>query len=228
MHVNPRPWSASPRGVGVFVALFVALAVVLVVVLTRGLSDDPSVRPAPATGETSAGSPTDPPAATVSPDSRPSSGPTDVPEPGSLEPVEVEEVVLARPVGLDETADFGTGLTLRVDDIAAVDGVARGPGQVSGPALRLVMEARNASGGSVSLERMVVDLTYGSDDTPAMPLREPGAKPFEGELPGKGSARAVYVFAVPEKARGRITVSASYTGSAPTVVFEGAAGRAVQ
>lgn len=199
------------------------IAVVAVVLVTRGLADDPPTRPSGA-DETSDGPPTaGSPTATGTPDSKPSSGPTGTPEPGSLEPVEVEEPETAPPVGLDETGDFGTGVTLLVDEIEAVDGVARGPGQVSGPALRLVMEASNASKGSVSLEGMVVALAYGADDTPAMRLSEPGERPFEGELPAKAEARAVYVFAIPQEARGRISVSASYTGSAPTVVFEGAA-----
>lgn len=200
------------------VAVLAAVALVLVLMTVRGMSDDdPPDAPTPAA---------DPSTPSGSPDPKPSSGPTEIPEPGSLETVEVEDVSFAPPIGFDETGDFGTGLTIRVNAIEAVDGVARGPGQVSGPALRLEMEARNGSGDPVSLEGMVVAMEYGADGTPATPLREPGGEPFEGELSPQDEAVAAYVFAVPEKARGRITVSASYTGSAPTVVFEGAAERA--
>jgi hypothetical protein len=226
MGLNPKVWSGSPRGVVLGVAMFVAVAAVLVVTVVSGTSDDPPDQPSVATSETSAGSPApESSAATVPPDSKPSSGSTEVPEPGSLETVKVEEVSYAPPVGLDETADFGTGLTLRLTEIEAVEGVARGPGQVSGPALRLVVKARNASKAPVSLEGMVVALAYGAAGTPATSLSEPGGKPFEGELPARGEAVAVYVFAVAEESRDRVTVSASYTGSAPTVVFEGAADR---
>lgn len=213
------------------VLLLCAAVVVLAMTEGGGTSDDPPDPPSVATGETPAGSPLPSPApvspaATGRPDSTPSPGPSEASEPGSLKTVQVEEVSVAPPVGFDETADFGTGLTLRVTDIEAVEGVARAPGEVSGPALRLVVEARNSSGAPVSLEGMVVALAFGNADTPAMSLSEPGADPFAGDLRDGSEAVAAYVFAVPEESRDRVSVSASYTGSAPTVVFEGAAERA--
>jgi len=217
MGLESESWSSSRRGMAVIVGLVAGVFVAAALVLTAapGAPDVGPPDPVTPIGES--------PGATISPDSKPSSGPTETPEPGSLEPVQVEEVSFAPPIGLDGTGDFGTGLTIRIEEIEAVDGVARGPGQVSGPALRLTVEARNGSGEAVSLEGMVVDLTYGADGTPAMPLSEPGGEPFEGELAGRDQAVAAYVFAVPEQARDRITVTASYTGSAPTVVFEGTA-----
>jgi len=199
--------------IGVLVAAFTG---VLVVGLLRGPWDDePREKPSFGATETPSGP------STPSPASEPSSGPTEVPEPGSLETVDVSEVSVAPPVGLDQKGDFRTGVTLRITSIEAVNGVGRGPGEVSGPALRLTMEARNDSGDPVSLEGMVVDLRYGAPDTPGMPLTEPGAKPFEGELAPREQAAAVYVFAVPEESRRLVTVAASYTGSAPTLLFEG-------
>lgn len=194
----------------------------VVALVARGADAPPG---APVPGASPAGSPASGDPANGVPDSEPSSGPTEVPDPGSLEPVTVEEVTVAPAVGLDDTADFGTGLTLRITSIEAVAGEARGPGQVSGPALRLRVEARNSGAGAVSLEGMVVALAHGAGDTPAMSLLEPGARPFEGEVPPGGEAVAAYVFAVPPESRDRVTITASYTGSAPTVVFEGAAGR---
>lgn len=156
------------------------------------------------------------------PGSDPSSGPTETPEPGSLDPVPVREVETAPPVGLAETGDFGTGLTLRIRNWQPVEGVARGPGEIAGPAVRLVLEAHNDTGRPVSLEGVVVALEHGPDHTPAITLSEPDADPFEGELAAGGTARAAYVFAVPEEERDRVRVSASYTGAAPTLVFQGA------
>jgi len=219
---NAVPWTGTQKlfaGIGVLVA---ALTTLLVVAMMRGPSDDPRKDSIPDSGETSSG-PTTP-----SPASDPSSGPTEVPPPGSLETVDVGEVSVAPAVALDETGDFGTGVTLRITDIRAVDGVARGPGQVSGPALRLELVAHNDSAKSVSLEGMVVALAYGAADTPAMPLDEPGAQPFGGAVSVQDDAAAVYVFAIPEGYRSRVAVSASYTGSAPTVLFEGDALRLSQ
>jgi hypothetical protein len=106
-----------------------------------------------------------------------------------------------------------------------VEGVARGPGQISGPALRLELRAHNGGTDPVSLEGMVVALAYGAEEMPATTLTEPGGAPFEGELAPGADAVATYVFGVPVGERERITVSASYTGSAPTIPFEGDATR---
>jgi hypothetical protein len=162
--------------------------------------------------------------APTTPGSEPSSGPTKVPPPGSLDPVPIGDVKTAPPVDLDETGDFETGLTLRIVEMNAVDGVARGPGEISGPALQLVMDARNDSGKPVSLEGMVVALDYGAAHTPAGTLMEPGGAPFEGVVKAGDTAHGVYVFAIPEADRDRITVTASYTGRAPTLIFRGDAG----
>lgn len=192
------------------VGLLLALAVV-VVVLVGGAgdeADEPSASSGPSGPTPSVTAPTD-----VIP----------APTPGSLDPVPVEEVSTAPPVALTETGDFGTGVTLRIIDVSAVEGVARGPGQVSGPALLLTLEAHNDSARAVSLEGMVVALDYGEAHTPAMPLSEPKGDPFGGELAPGATAEAAYVFAVPEESRDRIRVTTSYTGSAPTVVFRGSA-----
>ena len=213
---SPASWSNSSKlfvGIGSILAVLTAL---VVVALMRGPTAEPGRDTFPDPGETSP---------VPSPASEPSSGPDEVPPPGSLETVDVREVSVARPVALDGTGDFGTGVTLRITAIEAVAGVGQGPGEVSGPALRLTLEAHNDSAEPVSLEGMVVDLVYGPAETPAMSLSEPGGAPFEGELAPGAAADATYVFGVPEKDRGRIRVSASYTGSAPTVPFQGDATR---
>lgn len=219
---SPASWSATSRAFFGIGAIVVVLTALVVVGLLRGPSEDTRKDSSLDPTETS-------PVPTVpTPASEPSSGPTEVPPPGSLETVDVREVSVAPPVALDERGDFGTGVTVRISAIEAVDGVARGPGEVAGPALRLTMVATNDSGDPVSFEGMVVALTYGAEETPAMLLSEPGTNPFEGELSPRDRATAVYVFAVPEQSRDRVAVSTSYTGSAPTVLFEGDAVRATQ
>ncbi len=219
---STESWSSTSKlffGIGSILAVLTAL---VVVALMRGPSGHPQKDSFLDPSETSP-APTAP-----TPASEPSSGPTGVPPPGSLETVDVREVSVAPPVALDEAGDFGTGVTVRISDIEAVAGVAHGPGEVAGPALRLTMVADNDSQDPVSLEGMVVALTYGAEKTPASSLSDPGARPFEGELAPGGRATAAYVFGVPEEARGRVSVSTSYTGRAPTVVFEGDAVRATR
>jgi hypothetical protein len=191
-----------------------AVAALLVWLIGSG-SDDPTPDAEP--GQTT-------PSATSSPtpDAAPSSGPTGTPSTGSLDEVPVEEPTTAPPVPLTQTADFGTGMKLRIAQIESVEGVARGPGEIEGPALRLTLRMSNGSSSAVSLESVIVDLTTGGDHVPAATLTGPGGKPFEGEVPAKGSVTAVYVFAVPEDARDHLQVAVSYVSDAPVVLLAGA------
>ncbi len=167
--------------------------------------------------------PDDTAAVALSPGSAPSSGPAEAPVPGSLEVVPVEEVTTEPAVPLTATADFGTGMKLRIMRIESVQGVARGPGEVAGPAVRLTLRMSNGSDSAVSLESAVVDVSTGADRTPAPSLTGPGGRRFEGDVSPGGSMTAVYVFAVPEHERERLHVAVSYLAAAPVVVFAGAA-----
>jgi hypothetical protein len=179
-------------------------------------ADDPKSEADPSAAESST-------TASPTPDPAPSSGPTGTPSPGSLEEVPVGEVTTEPAVPLTATADFGTGMTLRILRIESVQGEARGPGEIAGPAVRLTLKMSNSSDAAVSLEGAVVDVSTGADHTPAPGLTGPGGREFEGELPAGGSATAAYVFAVPEGDRDRLRVAVSYVAAAPVVVFAGPA-----
>jgi hypothetical protein len=135
--------------------------------------------------------------------------------PGSLDTVPVETVVTAPPVGIDEVADAGTGMTFRLEQLEAVDGEANGPGEIAGPAVRVAVVATNDSPSPVLLEGVVVDLTYGAQNTSAAPLSGPGALRFSGEVAPGASATGVYVFDVPVDERGSVSVIVSYAASVP-------------
>jgi hypothetical protein len=127
-----------------------------------------------------------------------------------------------QPVGLEEIADFGTGLTVRLVDIEAVDGEAQGPGQVAGPALRVSIEASNDTDDPVSLSRVQVEVSHGDDHAPGMALTGPDVERFPDVLePGETAVSAV-VFGVPPERRDAVRIWVNYTTEAPTVVFEGA------
>lgn len=126
------------------------------------------------------------------------------------------------PVPLTGTADFGTGLTLRVLRIQPVHGQARAPGEIAGPALQLTLQARNSGDEAVSLDGVVVAVDTGADHAPAVALSEPGGDPFRGQLGAGDSARGVYVYAVAPADRADVRITASYTGQAPAVVLRGA------
>lgn len=191
-------------GVGIAAVLLGAGGVVLV---GQGASDEATgpdhtvVTPADA-------EPSDP----ASPDVTPASTPSAVP---------AGELRIRRPVPLDVTARFGGGLSLRVTDVTPVRGVARGPGEIAGPAVRLTVQISNQGHRAVSLESVVLSVSYGGAETPAVTLTGSGARPFGGDVEPGRSQTAQYVFAIPAAERGDVQVVATYTGSAPGVELIG-------
>lgn len=143
--------------------------------------------------------------------------------PGSLDTVPVETVVTVPPVAIDEVADAGTGMTFRLESLEAVEGEANGPGEIAGPAVRVTVVAANDSPSPVLLEGVVVDLTYGAQNTSASPLSGPGALRFSGEVAAGATATGVYVFDVPVDERGAVSVLVSYAAAVSPVVFQGEA-----
>ena len=119
------------------------------------------------------------------------------------------------------TADFGTGVTIRVTGVDAVAGVAHGPGQIDGPAVRLDLEVANDSQSTVTLESMVLAVSYGSARTPAMALTGPGGEAFEEEASRRVDGTRSHVFAIPVEQRHDVQVTASYAAAVPAVEFTG-------
>jgi hypothetical protein len=210
-------WTAltrRPRATVVVAAIVLAVVVWAAAESLTGSSD-------PGTGSGAVATAGEPTATTAAPGAEPSSGPEGTPSPGSLDAVPAGETRTKPPVPMTATADFGTGVTIRVTGVEAVAGVARGPGQIAGPAVRLDLEVVNDSRSTVSLESMVLAVSYGSARTPAMALTGPGGVLFEGELEAGGTARGRYVFAIPVEQRHNVQVTASYAAAVPAVEFTG-------
>jgi hypothetical protein len=126
-------------------------------------------------------------------------------------------------VGLDEPAASDDGVRVEVLSVDAVDGVGSGPGNVSGPALRVTLELTNGTTAPIALDLVSIGLTHGTDRTPASPLNDPSAAPFAGTLQPGTTGEGVYVFSVPTADRDLVTVSVGYRAGAPYLVFSGAA-----
>ncbi len=116
-----------------------------------------------------------------------------------------------------------TGVSVDVVGIEPVRGVARGVGEVAGPALRFTVRVRNTGSAPVDLDLAVVTAYSGPRDAPATQLSGPGARPFPAALAPDGSATGSFVFAVPPAARDRLRLDFTYDAAAPRVVFTGAA-----
>lgn len=223
-------------------ALLVPLVAVLLAIGWSVSSSGDADVPGTADGATSTSAavsaqPTDAPSDAPSPSApTPAAPPTEMPDgspipapsPGTPQSVgkgatvPVEPVEVRPAVELDKPGDFGTGLVAGITAIEATQGVARAPGEVAGPAIKVSVEATNSSADAISLEGVVVFLSYGEDRTPAAEFRD-GSSPLAGDLAGGAGATGIYVFAVPEDQRGDIRVEVSYTGEAPTLAFEGSA-----
>lgn len=160
------------------------------------------------------------PAATTEP-----GGP--VPTPGSpsgaldeVEAAKVEQPV-APSVGLDVPAVLAPGVQARVSDVEAIQGEARGFGELSGPAVRFRVSVENTTDKPVSLDHVVVDVSAGASDTPALVLSGPGVEVFPPSVEPGGRASAVYVYLVPNEDRNRVRVLFNLRVDVPIAAFEG-------
>jgi hypothetical protein len=140
---------------------------------------------------------------------------------GSGDTVRARSVKTKEPVPLNKTADFGTGLTVKISDIDSVKGVATVPGEIAGPALKITVVADNSSKAAIDLRSVVVFVTYSQKHTPAIKLSK-GTRPLEGNLPPETKRDGTYVFRMPRDDRDLVRIEVSYSGKAPTVSFEGA------
>jgi hypothetical protein len=215
--------SSAARRTSVLLGVVLTALVTLVAGVVWTLSQDSDADPDPerVAGPAATATPTATadPSASATPSTSPPSGGSG--SSGSLQPAPYEEVTPQPAVPLAATADFGTGLSLRIVEVEAVRSEARSPGEVSAPAVRLTMRARNASSRPIAVEGLVVALEHGAARTPAVGVTEPGGAPFAGVLAPGATARGVYVFNVPPGERDRVRVTTSYTGAAPTLVLAG-------
>ena len=129
-------------------------------------------------------------------------------------------IVMSAAVALDEPSDFGTGLTVRINEADTADVISVLPGELGGPSVILAIEFSNSSITPIDLSRTTVDLSFG-DAVPGVPLTTPPSAPVAGSLAPASSALGTYVFSVPEDQLESIVVTVKYSADAPTAVFTG-------
>ena len=203
----------SRRRVVVLSAALVVVAVVAVVTALALRGDDEAGR---------AATPADPTAAASTTAAPPELAPAPVtPEPAGPTEDASELPPSLTPVGFDQPAAVGNGITAEVVSLEAVEGTGQGPGNIAGPALRVTVRILNGTTGPVSLDGVAVDLTYGEEQVPASPIGDPSSAPFAGSLQPSESREGVYVFTVPADDRELVTLSVGYQAGAPFMVFTG-------
>ena len=214
---RPRWLVPVAIGAGVLVVAAVVWAAV-----ASGASDDdaaPTASTSSSATATATSAEPEPSASATAPDATPSTEPVEPPP--STDP-EAPFVPGTEPaVPLTSTAEFGTGMSARVAGLESVAGEAQGPGEVSGPSVRVSIVLTNGTGAAASLDSTVVNLYAGAQLTPGEPLSGPGVSVFSGTLAPGAEATGVYVFRVPADLRDRLQITVSYDPTSTTVLFEG-------
>lgn len=152
-----------------------------------------------------------PPAATT---------PVPPPTPGSTaSSVPSQRVVRRQPVSLDSSGKSADGVDVTLS-LSAVQAQAQGPGEVSGPAVKVVVTIDNTTSDLVGLQDASVTVT-GSDDAPGQIMSGPPSAPLPASVPTKERVTGVYVFALASKQRDPMTVEVTVSPSVPVAVFRG-------
>jgi hypothetical protein len=152
--------------------------------------------------------------------------PTHSPTPGSTstptgDPTPVPQAAPSS-IPIDEPGTIEPGVTASIDTIEAVQGEAKGPGEVAGPAIRFRVSISNATTAAIDLGATVVTVDYGADRIPALELFEPGASPLPDSVEPGATATAVYIFTVPVDQRGLVHITVDYSVGVPPLEFTGA------
>lgn len=197
-------------------AVLIAAAVIVAFALPRGPNDPDAAASASSSPTSSAaGSPSASPSESPAPSTTASPSP-----PSNAGP---DGPVVREPVPIDEPAEVFDGVSAAVSSLEAVDGEARGPGDVAGPSVRVTVAVTNDTATSIDLSTAVVNVTYGDDDSPASSLPGPGVEAFPGSVAAGATAVATLVFSVPIDQRAGITVTFDYSVDVPIVAFTGPA-----
>ncbi len=108
--------------------------------------------------------------------------------------------------------------------VESVQGEARLPGEIAGPAIRVTVRVKNGSSKALDVGNARVSAYYGSDQTPAGVLTAPGGKQFEGKIAPRGEADGVYLFTIPTADRDNVRITVDTAAGVPVAVFAGRMG----
>jgi hypothetical protein len=123
------------------------------------------------------------------------------------------------PIALDEPATVGQ-VELAVDDVERIEGQARLPGEIAGPALAVQVRLVNNGSSTLDLSDVSVNLTD-AEGAIAPPLTADPAEPFTGTLAAGQSATATYVFEFADGRPQPVRIDVSSSAGTPVAVFTG-------
>lgn len=184
---------------------------------TPAVSQSPDASAGPAPGTAAPEADVEPVGPTIAP------GTTSVPAPGTFDGADGPTEAAALPTTtarLDEPIAFDTGVVVEIVALEAIAVTAETPGEVSGPALRVRVAARNDSGQPQEVDSAVVSVVA-DDGEVGIGTTAGSPSPLAGVLEPGGTASGTYVFML-DPASGRdVTVSVNYAAGEPLAVFTG-------
>jgi hypothetical protein len=218
-----RRWTGRWAWVTAAVVVVVLGAIVWAALAAGGDEDRSAAAGTPAASSSAAGT-----SGSVAPTGTPTPAPTSAATPASTAPVDPVTAAEQLPpflpaVALDQPASVG-GLSIEVASVEAINGQAKGPGNVAGPALRVTLRISNGTDAAAAVDAVAVNLAYGPDAAAASPLEDPSESPFTGSVAPGGTAEGTYVFSVPTDGRDPVSVSVGHAAAAPIAVFTGSIG----
>lgn len=224
---RPLAGRLTPRRLALVAGGLVALLVVLGALSQR---DDATPAAGPTPSASSSPDPSPGPDGTESavPPVEPGAEPEPAPEgePAPADPALPELPAPLTPRALTEEVEIGPEAVARVSRLESVQGEPQGVGEIAGPALRFTVEVENTGTEPIPIQDAVINVTYGSEATPATEVSGPGRQPFAGQIAPGASATGTFVFLVPSEERGAVSISLEYRAGAPIAVFAGSASAA--
>lgn len=149
--------------------------------------------------------------------------PVPAPSGGSIdEVIETPPAVESVQHSLEESAEVGASVTAHLDEIEALDVVAKTPGEVDGSAVAVTIIIANGSADLIDVSAAMVGLT-GRDEVLGMPTTSDPYAPFTGVIRPGDTGTGTYVFLLPEDARDVLTVSVQYMAGMTIALFSGQA-----
>lgn len=125
------------------------------------------------------------------------------------------------PAGFAKTVSYGDKVSVRVTGVRNQEIPAQGPGEVAGQGTTVSLKLLNKSDRPVPLDTVIVTLTHGPDNTPAIPGGAPPSNPFSGTLRPGEAAEAKYAFILDSGDRRDVQLLVSYSPDAPLALFAG-------
>lgn len=126
--------------------------------------------------------------------------------------------VVAKTVDVGTTAPFGGGVSVVVGAFTPMTIDAAGPGEVSGPGVKVSITVTNNGSAKVDLAGLAVNGFYGTDSSPASPVNSKTTA-AKGTIEPGASASGAYVFAVPTDSQSTFRVTVG-SGASPVIVVK--------